>query len=162
MTLAHDADIADARTICSANAVRRDGDQKRMQAWTLITAKSKAEVFDRKLGDRQLHLQILATHPKYQRRGAGRLLCEWGCRLAERASVPITVFASPMGSNLYQEIGFVAVDDVRVEAMEDDDDGVVLIAMMFIPQSFLDALKWRQVLWDQSWTSDEEADWQRR
>lgn len=144
--------------MCSAIPNRRDGELKRMQAWTSITTKSKAEVFDREFGDCQLHLQILATHPKYQRRGAGRLLCEWGLRLAEIASVPITVFASPMGSSLYQKSGFVSVSNVRIKAMEDDHDGVVLAAMTFIPKSFANAMKSRQIVWDQSSTSDEEAD----
>lgn len=162
MPIADEYDIVEVRTACSVNPVRRDGDPKRMQAWTAITAKSKAEVFDSVFGPRQLHLQILATHPRYQRRGAGKALCEWGLQLAERVSVPITVFASPMGRILYQRTGFVPVDEVRIKAMENDNEGVVLAAMTFIPQSLASALKWRQVAWDQSFTSDEERDWKWR
>lgn len=162
MPLADEYDIVDVRTTCSVTPIRRDGDPKRMQAWTTITAKSKAEVFDSVFGPRQLHLQILATHPNYQRRGAGRALCEWGIRLAERVSVPITVFASPMGSILYQRTGFMPVDEVRIKAMEDHDEGVVLVAMMFIPLSFASAVKWRQIAWGHSSISDEEHDWKRR
>lgn len=161
MPLADELDVVDLRLICPVDPIRRDGDPKRMQAWTSITAKSKAEVFDNVLGPRQLHLQILATHPKYQRRGAGRLLCEWGLQVAEFFRLPITVFASPMGSILYQTTGFMLVDRVQVKATEDDDEGVVLAAMTFIPQSFANAMKWRQVAWEQSSTSDEEHDWKR-
>jgi hypothetical protein len=162
MPLADEADVADSRVVCSLNPIRRDGDPKRMQAWTAITAKSKAEVFDGVFGPRHIHLQILATHPKYQRQGAGRALCEWGIRLAERISTPITVFASPMGSILYRSTGFMRVEEVRIQAVEDDHEGVVLAAMTFIPQSFASALKWGQAAWDQSITSDEERNWKWR
>jgi hypothetical protein len=162
MHFAYEDDIADPNAVCSQNRIRRDGDPRRMQAWAAITAQSKAEVFDSVFGSWHIHLQILATHPKYQRRGAGRALCEWGVRLAERTATPITVFASPMGSLLYQRTGFMQVEDVRVQAAEDDHEGVVLAAMTLIPQSFTSKSKWRQAAWDQSFTSDEERDWKWR
>jgi len=153
---------ADSYVVCSQNRIRRDGDPRRMQAWTAITAKSKAEVFDSVFGPRHIHLQILATHPKYQRRGAGRALCEWGVQLAERIAAPITVFASPMGSLLYRNAGFISVEDVKVQAAEDNHEGIVLAGMTLIPQSFASALEWRQAAYDQSLTSDEEREWKWR
>jgi GNAT superfamily N-acetyltransferase len=159
MSLVNEGQIGDSRVVCSPNSVRQDGDPKRMQAWTAITAKSKTEVFDGLYGPRHIHLQILATHPKYHRRGAGRVLCDWGIQLAEHVAAPITVFASPMGSILYRRTGFMPVEKVKIQAVEDDHEGVVLVAMTFIPQSFASALKWRQAAWDQSITSDEERDW---
>jgi ribosomal protein S18 acetylase RimI-like enzyme len=154
--------IADSRAICSQNSVRRDSDPKRMQAFAAIRSKSKVEVFDDVYGPRQIHLQILATHPKHQRRGAGRALCDWGIRLAERIAAPITVFASLMGNLLYQRIGFITVDKIKIQVVDDEHEGVVLTAMTLIPQSFASALKWRQAAWDQSTTSDEECDWKWR
>jgi len=67
-----------------------------------------------------------------------------------------------MGSLLYQRTGFMQVEDVRVQAAEDDHEGVVLAAMTLIPQSFTSALKWSQAAWDQSFTSDEERNWKWR
>ncbi|QDS69341.1 hypothetical protein FKW77_003640 [Venturia effusa] len=131
----------DARPNRSDNSIRRDGDPKRMQAWTVITAKSKAEVFDGVFGSCQLHLQILATDPKYQGRGAGRALCDWGIQLAARVSMPLTVFASPMGYNLYHKIGFIPVVNVQIRVPGGDDGGVMLKAMTYIPQSVANAMK---------------------
>jgi len=162
MHLAYKSDIADSHIVSSQNHIRRDGDPRRMQAWTAITAKSKAEVFDSVFGPRHIHLQILATHPNYQRRGAGRALCEWGARFAERIAAPITVFASPIGSLLYRNAGFMLVENVKVQVAEDDHEGVVLAGMTLIPQSFASALKWRQAAYDLSLTSDEEREWKWR
>lgn len=52
------------------------------------------------------------------------------------------------------------VDEVRIQAMGDDHEGVVLAVMTYIPQRWASTL--RQVAWNQSVTSDEERNWKLR
>lgn len=52
------------------------------------------------------HLAFLCVSPKYQRRGIGGLLIDWGLDKAARESVPASVEASPAGEALYQRKGF--------------------------------------------------------
>ncbi len=112
---------------------RRDGDAKRIHAWSETMSKSKKSLFDHRYGSKHFHLQILATHPSYQRRGAGASLCSWGIKLAERRAMTITVFASPMGELLYEHLGFRSVALVTVKA-DDDDESVTLAAMVYRPR----------------------------
>ena len=51
-------------------------------------------------------LNILAIHPKHQRKGVGRKLLQWCTRLADAAHIPIALYASPKGANLYRSVGF--------------------------------------------------------
>lgn len=52
-------------------------------------------------------LDTVATHPDYQRRGAGSLLVKWGCDLADTQGVQAYVDASKDGAPLYAKFGFV-------------------------------------------------------
>ncbi|GKT51917.1 uncharacterized protein ColSpa_12098 [Colletotrichum spaethianum] len=52
-------------------------------------------------------LDTLVTHPDYQRRGAGSMLLEWGCGLADENGVAAYVDASKAGKGLYERFGFV-------------------------------------------------------
>lgn len=52
-------------------------------------------------------LDMLGTHPEYRRRGAGSLLVQWGCDLADRDGVGAYVDASKAGAPLYEKFGFV-------------------------------------------------------
>lgn len=52
-------------------------------------------------------LDTLGTHPDYQRRGAGSMLVQWGCDLADKDGVAAYVDASKEGASLYQRHGFV-------------------------------------------------------
>lgn len=54
-----------------------------------------------------IDLDTLATHPDYQRRGAGSMLLKWGCELADRHGVALYVDASKAGAPLYERFGFV-------------------------------------------------------
>ncbi|KAF4973201.1 hypothetical protein FSARC_453 [Fusarium sarcochroum] len=53
------------------------------------------------------YLDTLATHPDYQRRGAGSMLMRWGCDLADKNGVAAYVDASKSGAPLYERFGFV-------------------------------------------------------
>ncbi|KAL4902697.1 acyl-CoA N-acyltransferase [Aspergillus multicolor] len=53
------------------------------------------------------YLDTLVTHPDYHRRGAGSMLLQWGCDLADSDGVALYVDASKAGAPLYERFGFV-------------------------------------------------------
>ncbi|KAJ6143116.1 hypothetical protein N7471_002569 [Penicillium samsonianum] len=62
----------------------------------------------RVMGDeKHYYLDTLGTHPDYQRRGAGSMLVQWGCDLADKDGVAAYVDASKEGASLYLKHGFV-------------------------------------------------------
>ncbi|KAJ5832204.1 acyl-CoA N-acyltransferase [Penicillium riverlandense] len=62
----------------------------------------------RVMGDKKhFYLDTVATHPDYQRRGAGAMLVKWGCDLADAEGVGAYVDASKDGAPLYAKFGFV-------------------------------------------------------
>ncbi|EXK77166.1 hypothetical protein FOQG_18120 [Fusarium oxysporum f. sp. raphani 54005] len=64
------------------------------------------------------YLDMLATHPEYQRRGAGSMLIKWGCDLADENGVEVYVDASKDAAPLYWKFGFV---DRRLESEPESD-----------------------------------------
>ena len=65
-----------------------------------------------------LVLEILATAPAYQGKGAGRVLVDWGTSRAEKEGLPGYVESSPHGSFLYPKYGFKEVN--RFSMMDGD------------------------------------------
>ncbi|CAI7572732.1 unnamed protein product [Penicillium pancosmium] len=62
----------------------------------------------RVMGEKKhFYLDTVATHPDYQRRGAGSMLVGWGCDLADSQGVLAYVDASKDGAPLYAKFGFV-------------------------------------------------------
>ncbi|KAJ5379237.1 acetyltransferase [Penicillium cosmopolitanum] len=62
----------------------------------------------RVMGEKKhFYLDTVATHPDYQRRGAGSMLVGWGCELADSQGVLAYVDASKEGAPLYAKFGFV-------------------------------------------------------
>ncbi|KAI4103515.1 MAG: hypothetical protein LQ339_004240 [Xanthoria mediterranea] len=57
-------------------------------------------------GGHLVSLDILTVDPKHQRRGAGRMLVEWGTAIADKMGVAAVVEASKYGMPLYQSAGF--------------------------------------------------------
>ncbi|CAG9947582.1 unnamed protein product [Clonostachys rosea f. rosea IK726] len=53
------------------------------------------------------YLDTVATHPDYQRRGAGSMLLKWGCDLADQNKISAYVDATKDGARLYERFGFV-------------------------------------------------------
>ncbi|KAF2456063.1 hypothetical protein BDY21DRAFT_347798 [Lineolata rhizophorae] len=102
-----------------------------MHAWNEITKVARRILFDEHYGSRHIHLQVLATHPAYQRLGAATALCEWGIGQALRHGVVVTLFASPMGKLLYQKLGFENVTTVPVK-VQGEDASVELSAMNLV------------------------------
>ena len=54
-------------------------------------------------------LLILGTHPEHQRRGAGKLLLEWGMERAEKEGLECYLEASPAGRPMYGSFGWEMV-----------------------------------------------------
>ncbi|KAI0156528.1 acyl-CoA N-acyltransferase [Xylariaceae sp. FL1272] len=67
---------------------------------------AKERLFLGPYGDAQVFLGLLACHPDYQRRGAGKALLSWGVEKARSESKTVTLFATPTGSHLYRSLGF--------------------------------------------------------
>jgi predicted N-acetyltransferase YhbS len=56
--------------------------------------------------------------PKYQKRGAGKLLVQWGTKLADEMGAEAIVEASPAGRYLYEQNGFVFRHEVTLQVPE--------------------------------------------
>jgi ribosomal protein S18 acetylase RimI-like enzyme len=85
------------------------------------------------LGPEQLHLQILATLPAFQRRGHASSLCKWAMELVRKDALrDMSVMASPMGYHLYKWLGFERVGTFYVQ-VPGEEERLVLQAMMYTP-----------------------------
>ena len=51
-------------------------------------------------------LAFLAVDPKFQRRGVGKRLMQWGMKRADAESIPLGLTSSPAGEKLYFDCGF--------------------------------------------------------
>ncbi|CAI7678967.1 unnamed protein product [Penicillium pancosmium] len=89
---------------------------RRFPPWAAETPADEAtSVFDflngsraRVMGDlKHYYLDMLCTHPDFQKRGAGSMLVKWGCDLADKDGVSAYVDASKTGAPLYERFGFV-------------------------------------------------------
>ncbi|KAK0119291.1 hypothetical protein ONS95_008138 [Cadophora gregata] len=65
-----------------------------------------------------LHLALLMTDPRYQRRGIGTALLEWGHEMADREGVPCFLIASPVGHPLYAHVGWKEIGVMEVDLKE--------------------------------------------
>ncbi|GAD95765.1 conserved hypothetical protein [Paecilomyces variotii No. 5] len=57
-------------------------------------------------GKKNYYLDMLATRPEHERRGAGSMLVQWGCDVADKDGVPAYIDASKAGAPLYKRFGF--------------------------------------------------------
>ncbi|KAM7208165.1 putative N-acetyltransferase ycf52-like [Naviculisporaceae sp. PSN 640] len=117
-------DSRPTKTSYPSTSPQRIGHQSRMQAFRTKCATSKQDFFDRPYsssGKGHMFLKILLCHPAYQRRGAGSALTRWGIDQAARHHLDTTVFASPMGLELYKKLGFEEVGRFRVQVEGDEE-----------------------------------------
>jgi hypothetical protein len=113
-----------------------------MRVFTETLERSKKAIFDHMYGQRHFALQVLATHPDWQRRGAGTMLCRWGIIVSLFTGTTISVFASPMGQALYSRLGFCLMSRVEL-TVEGDEESVAVSAMSY--EAKLDKLiAWKQ------------------
>jgi GNAT superfamily N-acetyltransferase len=86
-----------------------------------------AEELDRVRGPQpteKCHLQFLGVSPRFQRRGIGRKLLEWGCEKADHERIPIYLEATAFGRPLYESVGFTILEWMAL------DDGHISQAVM--------------------------------
>jgi GNAT superfamily N-acetyltransferase len=65
-------------------------------------------------------LDVCFTDPEFHRRGAGKMLVNWGIQRADELGVKAFVEASPEGRRLYESCGFREVEEVLLKG---DDEG---------------------------------------
>jgi GNAT superfamily N-acetyltransferase len=78
-------------------------------------------------------LDVLATHPKYQGRGAARLLIQWGLDLASKAGVEAYLEATAAGKPVYQKFGFESVKVVQFDLNKYGVDATAQFDFMIRP-----------------------------
>ncbi|KAJ4303820.1 hypothetical protein N0V90_002721 [Kalmusia sp. IMI 367209] len=78
-------------------------------------------------------LDTLVTHPEHHRRGAGRLLLQWGCERADEAGLEVYLEASEMGEPLYKRFGFEPVERIELDLRRWGGDEVIKWAVMVRP-----------------------------
>ncbi|CAH0037033.1 unnamed protein product [Clonostachys rhizophaga] len=121
----HRFEYPDEHRICTR---RRDWNPRHVEAFPRAVRAASDEKFDSRYGEKQVHLQILGTHPDYQRRGAASTLLRYGIQQAREEKLPITLLASPMGQPLYATFGFEDRGKVFVQ-LDGEEDKVTLDAM---------------------------------
>ncbi|KAK0645706.1 hypothetical protein B0T16DRAFT_436825 [Cercophora newfieldiana] len=109
-----------------------DASRRRLDAFTHEQVEAYKRFFE-PIGPEQIHLQILATLPAFQRRGHGSSICKWAMSLARDENLKdISVMASPMGHELYNWLGFQRVGEFPIR-VPDEEVELTLVAMMYDP-----------------------------
>jgi ribosomal protein S18 acetylase RimI-like enzyme len=93
---------------------------------------AKTRFFDKQYTDGYMFLKLLLVHPSYRRQGAGMALVKWGTSRACIDGVNTALFSSPMGSKLYQKLGFKETGRFQVR-LEGEDEGLDIPAMVLVP-----------------------------
>ena len=76
---------------------------------------------------------MLDVHPDYQRKGAGRMLVEWGLNVADEKALPCWLQASPQGAGLYRKLGFEDVGKMDIDMSSFGGKGVYQYVCMIRP-----------------------------
>lgn len=84
-----------------------------------FTAAKRTNV-DEYFGRNQLYLELLATHPGYQGRGAGTRLVRNGLRRAKEADINATLIAEATAETFYVYLGFTSIKNVSIETVDGD------------------------------------------
>lgn len=113
---------AQAKTNGPAGHLQRpDASAAQMTAFREAIDAVKAEMFDNRYGEKQLYLGMLACHPDYQGRGAGKILCIWGLSKAKAEDLVLTLFAAPTGRRLYRRLGFRDAGTFHTQVQGEDE-----------------------------------------
>ncbi|KAK0665619.1 hypothetical protein QBC41DRAFT_11734 [Cercophora samala] len=111
---------------------RRDANHEHFQEFWRGQIRAYKMYFG-KIGPEQIHLQILATLPDFQRRGHASSLCKWGMKLVHKERLSdISVMASPMGYSLYTWLGFGLVGTFSIQ-VAGEEEMLTLHAMKYVP-----------------------------
>ncbi|KAK3318156.1 hypothetical protein B0H66DRAFT_575138 [Apodospora peruviana] len=116
----------------NGGSTRRDANHEHFNAFWKGQMREYKKLFA-PIGPEQIHLQILATLPDFQRRGHGSSLCKWAMELVRRQSLKdMSVMASPMGYELYTWLGFQRVEEFYIQ-VPGEDEKLTLQAMIYRP-----------------------------
>lgn len=63
----------------------------------------------------EIVLEVLATHPEFQKKGVASRLLEWGCEKMDREGAEGYLDSSVMGKPVYEKFGWVAREEVKDE-----------------------------------------------
>ncbi|KAI9817888.1 MAG: hypothetical protein M1827_001007 [Pycnora praestabilis] len=112
----------------------RDENPQHVALFRSVLADAKKRSVDSVYGTKQLCLAFIVTDPGYFRRGAGKLLCQWGIdRVTERGDGwVVALIATRMGRNLYENLGFRKVADMLVQ-VEGEEESIEAAAMVYEP-----------------------------
>jgi len=69
-------------------------------------------------------LNMLMTHPKHHRRGAGKMLVQQGINIADEAGLLCYLEGSPAGHRLYLSMGFKDVETLDMDMSEYGLEGI--------------------------------------
>ncbi|TGO43647.1 hypothetical protein BOTNAR_1564g00020 [Botryotinia narcissicola] len=85
-------------------------------------------------------------HPEHRREGAGGLMMQWGCKLADEKGLEAFVESTDDGRELYKAHGFVIVRPFFLEvppATEGDEEEFVELAEAIASKPYRVWLMWR-------------------
>ena len=103
-----------------------------MRAFEESLEKARTHYFTRVYGENRIHLRLLVTHPDYQRRGAGGSLVRWGIEKAKEGNLAVTLFASPIGGQLYRKFGFRDLSVIKIQ-VDGENESVCMGVMAYLP-----------------------------
>jgi GNAT superfamily N-acetyltransferase len=78
-------------------------------------------------------LVVLVTDPSHERKGAGRMLLEWGCKKADEAGLPCYLDATKTGRPLYERYGFEMQKISTLDLTQFGGEGEDAVANMIRP-----------------------------
>lgn len=79
-------------------------------------------------------LHRLIVHPRYQRRGVGQKLLDWGIQTADRENVVSWLFSRPAGCKLYDRNGWQTHCVIDVHVPHADLQVAPMIGMQRVPR----------------------------
>ena len=81
-------------------------------------------------GRKHWYLELLATRPEWQGKGAGGLMLDWGCARADGDGVETYLESSPAGKRLYEKKGFKELDRLVVPSKVEGEEDFVECFML--------------------------------
>ncbi|KAK5653276.1 hypothetical protein OQA88_9175 [Cercophora sp. LCS_1] len=108
-------------------SVRKDGHPARLAAFIDGAALGR-DKFLNSAGP-QMHLHVLATHPRHQGKGYAKTVCEWGLEWAASSKLVVSTLASTKGYVFFSGLGFRDVGCVVIKAPGDGEE-LMLKAMV--------------------------------